>query len=73
MRRVERYGKMVWENEVFENQRCGNCLCHQCSRMKPGETDHCSIAARFYEICKDSGCAFILTRCQDWAPKEGMP
>jgi hypothetical protein len=38
--------------------------------MKPGEPDHCDAAAKFYEICKAHGCAFILTRCAAWRPKE---
>jgi hypothetical protein len=70
MRQVERYGKQVWENECFEDQRKGNCMCHQCQRMKPDQSDHCPIAAKFYEVCKDHGCAFILTRCEAWTPKE---
>jgi hypothetical protein len=68
VRLIERYGKQVWENALFEDQRRGNCMCHQCKRMKPGEPDHCQIASKFYEICKDHGCAFILTRCEDWVP-----
>lgn len=66
MRRVNRYGKLVWENELFEDQRKGNCLCHTCAKFKPGETDNCPIANKFYKICVDSGCAFILTRCGSW-------
>ena len=69
MRSIWRYGKLVWENEVFEDQRNGNCLCHQCRLMKPGDPDHCGIAQEFYEICKKHGCAFILTRCEDWVQK----
>jgi hypothetical protein len=70
MRRIERYGKMVWENEEFEDQRKGNCLCHQCSKMKPGDEDHCKVASKFYEVCKEHGCAFILTRCEDYQKRE---
>ena len=69
MRKVERYGKMVWENEEFEDQRRGNCLCHQCGRLKPGEDDNCEAAKEFFETCKKHGCAFILTRCGLWEPK----
>lgn len=69
MRQVERYGKIVWENEIFEDQRKGNCLCHQCNRMKPDSPDHCKIANNFFEICKEHGCAFILTRCESWEQK----
>jgi hypothetical protein len=66
MRLVERYGQLVWENEEFEDQRTGNCMCHFCARMKPGDPDHCEIAAAFYAVCKEHGCAFILTRCAKW-------
>lgn len=68
MRQIERYGKMVWENERFEDQRRGNCMCLKCGRMKPGQPDHCPAAAQFYEVCKEYGCAFILTRCSLWTP-----
>jgi len=70
MRQVTRYGKLVWENKQFEDQRDGNCLCHQCGRMKPGEPGHCKIAAQFYQICVEHGCAFILTRCGSWVVAE---
>jgi hypothetical protein len=69
MRHVERYGQMVWENEQFEDQRRDNCLCFRCARMNPGKPDHCEAAAKFYEICKAYGCAFILTRCAAWRPR----
>ena len=68
IKQVERYGQTVWESE-FDAVRRGNCLCHQCAKMNPGELDHCQIAARFYEICKENGNAFILTRCKDWQPQ----
>lgn len=71
MIQVERYGKMVWENEVFEAQRKANCMCLCCAKMKPGQLGHCPVASKFYEVCKDHGCAFILTRCESWEPKEG--
>jgi hypothetical protein len=66
---VERYGKQVWENQDTEAMRRGNCLCHLCDNMKPGEPDHCRIASRFFEICQEHGTAFILTRCDSWAEK----
>lgn len=69
MRHVTRYGKEVWENDKFEDQRKENCMCLQCGRMKPSQPEkHCKIASKFFEICKEHGCAFILTRCTDWIP-----
>lgn len=73
MRAVNKYGMDVIENEEFEDQRDGNCMCHMCAKMKPGEPDHCKAAAAFYEICKEYGCAFILTRCgAGFEPKENI-
>jgi hypothetical protein len=70
MRQIERYGRVVWENEEFEDQRDGNCLCHQCGNMKPDKPDeHCTVASKFYKVCVEHGCAFILTRCANWTPK----
>lgn len=65
---VERYGKTVQENADMEKHRHQECMCHSCGRMKPSEPDHCKIASKFYEICKEHGNAFILTRCEDFQP-----
>ncbi len=66
---VERYGKKVHENSDMEKQRQSECLCMNCERMKPGKSDHCHIASKFYEVCKEHGNAFILTRCEDYKAK----
>lgn len=69
MRLVQRYNKAVWENEEFEEKRRDNCMCLHCDKMKPDSVDHCKIAQKFFEICKEYGCAFILTRCSEWEKK----
>jgi hypothetical protein len=68
-RQVERYGLLVWENPTAEAIRKEECLCLNCGRMKPGQPDHCQVAAAFYEICKVNGNAFVLSRCAHWNPK----
>lgn len=65
--KVERYGKMVWETPAMDAQRKYHCMCLNCGKMKPGKDDHCKIASAFYEICKEHGNAFILTRCDSWS------
>lgn len=67
--KVFRYGQYVWETQAMDELRRNNCMCHHCDLMKPGEKDHCVIAAQFYEICKKYGTAFILTRCNSWKEK----
>ena len=69
MQQVERYGKMVWENQEFEAMRKENCMCLTCGKLKPGKSTNCGIARQFYKICVEHGCAFILTRCEDWEDK----
>ena len=66
--RVRRYGSMVWETPK-DAERKDDCMCLHCSRMKPDEDDHCSLAAAFYEVCRNGGNAFIMTRCGDWCAK----
>ena len=65
---VERYGKTVWETPFMESQRKEHCMCLHCKKMDPGMEDHCKIAAAFFEICKEHGNAFILTRCESYRP-----
>lgn len=67
--KVIRYDQEVWETEVFDSLRKDHCMCHHCDKMKPGEPDHCPIANAFYQICKENGNAFILTRCASWKEK----
>jgi len=67
--RVTKYGIEVWETPTMDAIRREHCMCHHCGNMKPGEPDHCKIAAAFYEICKVHGTAFILTRCDEWVGK----
>ena len=69
--KVEKYGQEVWETSVFDSLRNDHCMCHHCGKMKPGEPDHCKIAQKFYEICREHGNAFILTRCKDWEKPDG--
>lgn len=68
--KAQRYGQEVFEVPGLDGARKTECLCHRCARMNPGAADHCEIANRFYKVCQDSGCAFILTRCGSWKARE---
>lgn len=63
---TEHYGIKVWETPTMDAQRREHCMCHHCANMKPGQPNHCQIAAAFYKICQEHGNAFILTRCDSW-------
>ena len=63
---IERYGCLVWEDEAADALRKERCLCLNCAKCKPGEKDHCPIAARLYEVCKKDNVALMVTRCAEW-------
>ena len=64
------YDKEVWVNPTTEAMRRTECLCLNCGHMKPGEEDHCRIAAQLYKICVSENVAMTITRCPVWMPKE---
>lgn len=68
-KKVERYGKEVFETEAMDILRREHCMCLHCGNMNPGQPGHCKIATSFYEICKQHGSAFIMTRCDSWTGK----
>lgn len=68
MNLVEKYGKTVWQNGWLESHRRTQCICLQCARMHPGEAHHCNLAQRFFDLCKQGGCAFLMSRCAFWIP-----
>lgn len=65
----EHYGKKVWVNPTTESVRRQECLCLNCKKMKPGEQDHCHIAAAIYVICKTENVAMAITRCPEFELK----
>lgn len=68
---VERYGQNVWEISEMDKIRKEHCMCHHCGKINiPTGEGKCEIAQKFYEICKQYGNAFILTRCMEWTEKK---
>lgn len=65
MRRVDKYGVMVWVDEKMDELRRERCLCLNCASMEA-----CSVAARFYAICRAHNTALAVTRCPDWKEKD---
>ncbi len=63
---VERHGAMVWEEEQMDALRKERCLCLRCAKCKPGTPEHCAVAARLYEACKEHNLALMVTRCATW-------
>ena len=70
---VIRHGHAVWET-LFDMYRGNECMCFHCKNFKPNTPlEHCTIAADLYEICKEEGNAFIMTRCVRWMPIPTAP
>lgn len=68
-RQETHYSSVVWVNPTLESIRREECLCLNCSRMKPGNTGHCAIAESLYKICAAQNIALAVTRCPIWEPK----
>ncbi len=68
-RQEEHYGHVVWVSPLLEEIRREECLCWNCSRLKPGQPDNCSIAESLYGICVRENVATPVTRCPKWESK----
>jgi len=68
-KREFRYGKWIWETPAMDMLRKEHCMCLHCLNLKiipHGASDNCPMADAFYEICKNHGNTFIMTRCENW-------
>lgn len=65
---LEKYGKMVWTNEMMDELRKKECLCLNCGNLKP-DPDNCSIAQALYQISVKENVAMAITRCPVWKSK----
>ena len=65
----EHHGANVFVNKTTESIRYEECLCLNCGRLKPGESDNCPIAQAFYDICVKENVALMVTRCPVWLVK----
>lgn len=57
------YGKTVWVNPTTETLRKTECLCLNCSNLKPDQSDNCHIAQSLFQICVLENIAMAITRC----------
>ena len=60
------HGVKVWVNKTTEAIRKKECLCLNCGKLKPGQTDNCPTAQAFYELCVKNNTALMVTRCPLW-------
>ena len=63
---VLKYGALVWQDPEMDEARKTSCLCLRCVKMRPGTTEHCTIAAEGYAMCKKHNVAYMMTRCPLW-------
>jgi len=66
----EHHKAQVWTDVEADELRRSHCLCFSCKHCKPGEDDHCTIAAALYQVCKAGDIAAMVTRCKHFAPNE---
>ena len=63
------FGKEVFVHPMMEKLRESECLCLNCSSLKPAKPDNCHIAQSLYEICLRENVALAITRCPLWRSK----
>lgn len=68
------YGKEpVWTSPVIDTLRRSECLCYNCTKLKPEDGNECPIASAFYEICKRENVALAVTRCPVFEQSDTPP
>lgn len=72
MRLEPHHGVMTWVNTTTDPLRNDLSMCMNCKRLKPGDMNNCNIAQKYYELCKEGGNAFIMTRCKHWIPFDSI-
>ena len=47
----EHHGAKVWVRSDLKGKHRDHCLCHSCTKFKPGTNENCSRAAHLYTFC----------------------
>jgi hypothetical protein len=68
--RETHHGLPVLVSPELEQLRREQCLCLNCDKCRPGESDHCFMAAGLYRLCLRGNLAMVITRCPEWEPKK---
>lgn len=66
----QHHGVDVWVNPITEALRKEECLCFNCNKLKPGESDNCPKAKKLYKIAVEENVAMMVTRCSTWGPNK---
>ena len=64
LKKVEKCGETVWQNERMDLMRKEQCLCLNC-----GEKPRCLVAPSLFRLCTLNDIALMVTRCPDWEAK----
>ncbi len=59
----EHHGILVMVKSEFKGTHRDICLCHECSRFKPGQDDNCPKAERLYKLCCKYGLVTPVFEC----------
>jgi len=66
---VARYGNDVHEHPETDELRKTQCLCLNCSKLKPGAINNCAAAQAGFELCLKYHLAYMMTRCHEFDDK----
>lgn len=63
----EHHGKMVWTAKEIKGRYKTDCLCtNGCQKFKPGQPDHCKIAAANYALCIEHNLVAPVQECPEF-------
>lgn len=67
---AEKYGRVVWISPLLEELRHAECLCWNCTKLKPAQSNNCPIAQSLFDICVKHDVATPVTRCPEFEAKQ---
>ena len=62
----EHHGNRVWVQHDLKGLHRLHCLCYSCSHFKPGDVDHCKIAAKLYAVCVEHSLVTPVYECPEY-------
>lgn len=66
---VVHHGRKVFAMAELQGKHREHCLCYACDKMRPGQPDHCRIAAHLYSFCVLIGMTTPVYECPEFKPR----
>ena len=64
--KYEHHGTPVWTRKDLKGTHRDSCLCHKCTKFKPGEVCNCPAAQANYEVCVEYDMTTPVYECPEF-------